>query len=128
MKKAILISILLCSVVYAADVVITLTIPQDYTIRFRDMMQQWSNCHIIIEVRGNTSENQDYHAKWDITDAIPPEDPNTENPQQFGKRFIRQFMVECLKAHEKVTADAETKAKHDAIVPVEPNVPDGAMQ
>jgi hypothetical protein len=104
----------------------------NYPARVLAMMRQWDHCHISINVRG--SENAadpnvpDYHASWDITDKLPPEDPNTETPQQFGKRFIRQFMLECLKAHEMVAAKEIEKAAHDAIPPADVNVPDEIIE
>ena len=122
----------LCTVAFAVDIVITLTVPEAYGPRVLEMMRQWDHCHISIRVRGSENASDpntpDYSAEWDITNALPPEDPNTENPKEFGKRFIRQFMLECIKAHEMVAAKADTKALHDAISPADVNVPDEIIE
>lgn len=130
-KTVILLSILFCATAFAA-VTVTLTIPTEYATRVLTMMRQWDHCHIHIVVQGSENASDpnvpDYHAEWDITDKIPPEDPKTETPQQFGKRFIRQLLVECVKAHEMVAANGANKAAHDAIAPPDVNVPDGIIQ
>jgi len=132
MKKWIALIVLCFAATAFAAVTVTLTIPDASAARVLAMMRQWDHCHIHIVVQGSENAGDpnvpDYHAEWDITDAIPPEDPNTETPQQFGKRFIRQLLVGCVKAHEMVAAKATEKAAHDAIAPADVNVPDGIIQ
>jgi len=126
--------LLMATAAFAADVVITLTVPdvKDYPARVLEMMRQWDHCHISIDVRG--SENAadpnmpDYHAHIDITDAITPEDPNIDNSRQFAKRFMRFFWIECLRGHEMVAAQSERQAAIDDVPRADVNVPDSIIE
>jgi len=130
MKKILIagLILILCTVAYAANVELTITIPTQYVSRAISALRACENSHVHIHFQGSQNAEDPNVPDFVLNVDYRIDEIEGETHANYGKRFIRTMLYNVILAYETKIAKEERKALIDAVPPIDVNVPDGIVE
>lgn len=128
MKRVICIAFVSCTlfatVVYAADVTLSILVPDAYVDRLLAAINKIADKEITMLVKGNDPNGQ-YAATWTFTIEGKQ---GGETDKQWGQRYAREMLKASMRLYEYRDSEITREAAIAALPAADVNVPDDAIQ